>query len=233
MERVFRSIQQVLFALCASLGVAAVVVGCQHSCSSGNCQGAGANLHVDNCSDIPQGAIPLPIGTYTHALFDRQAVKAEADDFVVYYNEWVDNQAILGPYGREHLAQMIARLPSVPFPVIVQPEPERFMLNGLRQQNMIEALTLAGIPDAARRVFVGRGAAEGLFGEEAERIYPSLVNGSGGFGGGGAGNAGAAGFAGAGFAGATGYAGGGIAGGAGLSGGGFGAFGGGNFSGIR
>jgi hypothetical protein len=233
MERVFRYVQRTLTAMCASLSIAAAVVGCQHSCDSGCDAGCKSGcghclydyLHVDNCSDIPQGAIPLPIGTYTNQFFARQAAKAEGDDFVVYYNEWVDNQAILGPYGREHLGRIIARLSTVPFPVIVQPEPDHPILSELRHQNLVEALIVAGIPDAARRVVVGRGAAEGLFGEEAERVYSQLLTGGGG--------AGAAGFAGAGFAGAAGFAGGGTAGGVGISGGGFGAFGGGIGTGIR
>jgi hypothetical protein len=231
MERVFRYIQRTLIALCACLSVAAAIVGCEHtssSCGAAGCDASGGHrfydyFHVDNCSDIPQGAIPLPIGTFTNQYFDRMAAKAESDDFVIYYNEWVDHQAVLGPYGRAHLDRIIARLPGVPFPVFVQPEPDQPALNGIRQQTIVEAVAAAGIPNAARRVLSGRGSAEGLYGEEAEKIYPQLVGGAG-LGGGGAG---AAGYAGAGFAGAAGFAGGGVAGGAGISGGGYGAFGGG------
>src|SRR5205807_8204308 len=114
-------------------------------------------------------------GSYTNELNNRQAEKAEADDFVVYYNEWVDGQATLGQYGTEHLSRMIARLPGVPFPVVLQPEPGFPRLTAVRRHSLSSALASAGINDAAVRVVVGRPEAEGLFGEEAERIYPQLI----------------------------------------------------------
>lgn len=178
MERFFGRLQRMLMLSCVGLGVVVAVLGCHHACKSGKCE----NLHVDNCSDIPQGAIPKPVGTYTNELLNRQAAKGERDDFVFYYNEWLDGQAVLGPEGGEHLDKVILRLRTVPFAVIVQPEPDQPTLNAQRQKALIEALIDAGYPEAPQRVFVGRPPAEGLFGEEAERIYPQLVRGAG-FGG--------------------------------------------------
>lgn len=231
MERGFRYAQWFLIRACLVLGVAAAVIGCHHAYKDDchghhGCHGHGSCWHVDNCADIPKGAIPQPPGTYANDWINRQAGKAEADDFVVYYNEWVDGQAVLSPFGGEHLDRIIARLPVVPFQVIIQPEPGYPILNGLRHKAMIEALTDAGIKDAALRVVVGRSSAEGLFGEEAERIYPQLLQ--GGF----TGNAGGAamlGFGG-GLGGGLGF-GGGIGGfGGGIGGfGGFGGFAGGGF----
>lgn len=223
MERVLRLTQRTLLYLCASLCIIAAVVGCQHCCDG--CSGwqkcwCWCSCE-DRCADIPAGAIPQPVGTWTYELFNRQAGKAEADDFVIYYNEWLDNQSVLGPYGKDHLLRIISRLSSVPFPVMIQPEPDHPILTALRQRVVIEALQQAGYLDAAHRVVIGRGAAEGLFGEEAERLFPQMIQGGGG---GGGTPVGIAGFGG----GFTGYGAAGFAGGfGGVSGGGFGAFGGG------
>ncbi len=209
MERAFRFAQRSLVYACLLLTAAAVAVGCHSACKTGDCSSCKncgghngcQNLSVDNCSDIPQGAIPLPAGTYMNEFFARQAGKAEADDFVFYYNEWVDDQAVLGPYGTEHIDRVVARLPLVQFPIIVQPEPNRPILSTLRRQALIDSLRKAGVADAEQRVFVGRSAAEGLFGDEAERIYPQLVHGGfAGSGGGGYGG-GFVGFGGVGFGG--------------------------------
>ena len=190
MERALGYAQWALIRACIVLAIGAAVVGCHHACKTDDCHGHHGHggwslLGIDNCADIPKGAIPQPPGTYTNQWLDRQAGKAEADDFTFYYNEWVDGQAVLSPFGGEHLDRANTRLPFVPFQVVLQPEPNSPILNGLRQKAMIEALTDAGFKDAARRVVIGRPAAEGLFGDEAERIYPQLVRGGfGGLGGG-------------------------------------------------
>jgi hypothetical protein len=169
------------------------------ACGKHGCHG---KCRIDNCADIPCGAIPTHAGTYVNAYLNKQADKAELDDFVLYYNEFRDGEAQLGPFGRRHLAQIIARLSSVPFPVVIQPEPEHLQatntpnnpedkkvdarqVDQMRRKVVIDLLCQAKIPNAEERVVVGIPTAEGLFGEEAERIYPQMMqNQLGGFGGG-------------------------------------------------
>ena len=184
------------------VAVSATGIGCIrcHTCESKGALLSHLNpkncldKHVDNCAEIPCGAIPVTPGTYTNAWVNKQADKAEVDDFVLYYNDWKDGTAELGPFGRPHMAQIIARLPTVPFPVIIQPEEDREKppaalkaLDEMRRVAVIEMLAKAEIPDAANRVVVGHPTAEGLFGDEGERIYPRLLQGGmgglGGFGG--------------------------------------------------
>lgn len=199
MDRLLHYSQWLLMRACLGLATLAVVVGChtaykadkwkKHDCCH--------NLHIDNCSDIEQGAIPRPVGTFTNAYLERQAAKAEADDFVIYYNEWVDGQATLNQYGADHLARIAGRLPTSPHLVVVQPEPKFPLLSTLRLQTVINQLVEAGITDAPQRVVLGRPRAEGLFGEEAEFIYPQLIQGGGFLGNlGGFGNLGGLGFGG-------------------------------------
>jgi hypothetical protein len=197
MPRVLDLLPRLLLQACLALGAASAVLGCHTACKDDQPPArkrghvsSHPNLHIDNCSDIPQGAIPLPVGTYTRDYRLKQALKAEADDFVIYYNEWTDGTAALHQYGADHLARIISRLPFTTCLVIVQPEPNLAdpSLNAQRYEAVIKALTAAGVGDAANRVALGKPTAEGLFGEEAEVIFPRLVGGGGGgLGGGGLG----------------------------------------------
>lgn len=184
MNRFASRLPRRLLMLAVVLGAASVAVGCHlggPGCGSGN-------GNVDNCSDIPPGAIPLPIGSYVRAYQARQADKAEIDDFVIYTNEWsYDNDLQLGPYGAKHLARIASRMGVTPYPVIVQPDDDP-ALNEKRRTVVVNNLTALGIPDAAPRVVIHYPEAEGLFGDEAEQKYQRLVSprtgtAAGGFGG--------------------------------------------------
>src|SRR5262245_50183873 len=145
----------------------------------------------DQCSTILPGSLPEPNGTFVRRMQAIQANKAEADDFVFYVNEWrgID----LGPYGTRHLGNVIKRLPSVEFEVLIQMSGNA-QLDAERREKIVAALLAADIMDANERVIVGYPDAEGLDANEAERIYiQSLQNwgmygyggyGYGGFGGG-------------------------------------------------
>jgi hypothetical protein len=142
------------------------------------------NLAVDNCSSIPPGAIPAPVGTYLHKFIDLQAAKAEADDFVIYNYEWYLGGRDLGPFGRYHLNEIARRLPSVPFPVVVEPSLD-VELNEARRQVIVDYLALYGVPNPQDRVILAFPQAGGLYGEEAVimsyRFY-STAYGYGAFG---------------------------------------------------
>jgi hypothetical protein len=210
----------------AGLGIALFGFGCHHaeknSCDTcGHCgHHFGKRLH-DPHADIAKGAIPQPIGTLTGAYLNRQADKAEADDFILYYHEWQEGTAQFGPFGATHMEQIAQRLASVSFPVVIQPVDDP-NLNKMRRQTVVDILVQANYPDANERVVIAHSTAEGLFGEEAERIYPQMINGGGGRG------RGMGGMMGGGMGGMGGGFGGmgGMGGGFGGMGGGFGGFGG-------
>jgi hypothetical protein len=58
----------------------------------------------------------------------------------------------------------------VPFPVVLQPHPD-MVLNEKRRQLLVQALTIAGIPDPDARVVIANPQSEDLNGELAERAY--------------------------------------------------------------
>jgi hypothetical protein len=76
---------------------------------------------------------------------------------------------------------MIKRLPFVPFPILIQAHTLDGHLNEQRRCNIVQALQLNGIPDAEQRVVLGFPEAEGLYGDEAPRIYAQMISEQTGF----------------------------------------------------
>jgi hypothetical protein len=81
----------------------------------------------------------------------------------------------LGPSGVSHLRQVILRVRTEPYPVVIQPHEDE-ALNLARRQFIVEALLAHGITDAERRVIIEAPMAEGLRGDEAERIYYQMIS---------------------------------------------------------
>jgi hypothetical protein len=170
MNRFVQRLQKCLVLLALLLGATSAIVGC-HLCTKCGGKHDWSHLHVDNCSDIEKGSIPLPAGSYQRAWNARQENKAEMDDFVIYTNEWsLDNDLELGPWGAAHLHRMIVRLPNSPFAIMLQPDPST-EVNAQRRAKIVADLEAVGIADAQARVVVQMPEAEGLFGDESEIKY--------------------------------------------------------------
>jgi hypothetical protein len=185
--------------------------------SSTGCQTGHYLFH--GCPDFPPGAIPPPAGTYNCRWQTAQMARADAGKFVIHQNEWFMGGTTLGPDGRRHLEQIVARAADAPYPVVIS-RSDNDALNGERQNLIAAQLAAAGVPHAAERVVIDKPEGEGLYGPEASRYGSQRVLGITGFGGGGIGGGG--GFGGGGL-------GGGGFGGGGVGGGGGGGFGGGGF----
>ena len=176
---------------------------------------------INNCATIPKGAQPAPLGTYVNKFIEIQSGIAEADDFVLYKHMWYRAGTELGPLGRYQLDLISRRLANVPFPVVIETT-KNDSLDQQRRDIIVSLLAARGFSDPSR-VVVAFPQAEGLYGDEAPRLYNRLLFGGGQFGGG---------------LGGGGLFGGGITGGTlggGFGGGGFGGggFGGGGFGGLR
>ena len=139
-------------------------------------------LHTDNCAVIPKGAQPAPLGTYVNKFIEVQSAIAEADDFVLYKHMWYRAGTDLGPLGRYQLDLMTRRLANVPFPVVIETS-KNDSLDQQRREIIVALLAARGFADPSR-VIVAYPQAEGLFGDEAFRIYNQLLFGGGGTGGG-------------------------------------------------
>jgi len=159
----------------------ALLVGCLCR-DGGGCGGLGGGLggsagggkFIDKCADIPQGAIPQPIGTHTNTLYTNQVNKAEMDQFVIYLYEWQGDSPNFGPFGARHIDRLAARLPKVTFPVIIEPDCDAG-INEARRLTVVAYLEQHGIANAVQVVRLGYPIAEGIYGDEAQRIYRQMI----------------------------------------------------------
>src|SRR5262249_36154280 len=124
--------------------------------------------YVDNCAQIPRRAQPAPSGTYTNRWAFLQAQKAELDDFVIYQNMWFRGGTELGPMGRYYLDLISNRMARHPMPIVIETSRDD-KLDESRREVLITLLERRGLKDPTR-VIVAFPIAEGLLGEEAQRI---------------------------------------------------------------
>jgi hypothetical protein len=137
---------------------------------------------INNCATIPKGAQPAPLGTYINKFIEIQSGIAEQDDFVLYKHMWYKAGTELGPLGRYQLDLISRRLATVPFPVVIETS-KNDSIDEQRRDIIVSLLAARGFNDPSR-VIVAYPTAEGLFGDEAPRIYVRLLFGGLGFGGG-------------------------------------------------
>lgn len=149
--------------------VSILISGCTSSGASGcnDCAGVSFKLPTvpnsewpwsDNYYPPTRYPIPhvMPLGSIVRSHWHVMQENAEASDFVIYRNEFVGSTSELTPGGLDHIAEISARMPSTPFPVVVQrsmnnADPE---LDAVRWQLIVRLLADMGNFDAARRVFV-------------------------------------------------------------------------------
>ena len=196
--------------------VQACDTGCDAGCAQTECCDQGCNKCCGFFTGLfarRSNAIPdvLPLGSTVRAHYEQMQTNAEAVDFVINDVEFVRESAALTPNGRDHILEIAARMPSSPFPVIVErtknnADPE---LDAIRRELVVQVLSDLGSPDANSRVFIATPYGPGFTGREAERTYYRHIFqggiggnnfGNGGFGGGGFGGGfGGGGFGGGGF----------------------------------
>jgi hypothetical protein len=133
-------------------------------------------------SHYPRGryAIPdiIPLGAVSRAHWHMMETNGEAADFVIHRNEFVDSSSELTPYGRDHIAEIAARMPSSPFPVLVQrsmhnADPE---LDQIRRDVVVRVLTDLGNPDANQRTVVSQPYSNGINSMEGEQDHGIFRN---------------------------------------------------------
>lgn len=95
----------------------------------------------------------------------------EASDFILYRNEFVDHAVELSPYGRDHIMEISARMPSVPFPVLVQRSEDNSnpQLDAARRDFVVGRLSQLGNSDADCRTVVSQPYSDGIHSRECEQ----------------------------------------------------------------
>ena len=189
-----------------ALATACLLSGCTHC----RCwwQGCCLNPYTWRSPAIPE---TLPLGSTVRAHYHTMQTNGEAADFIIHDHEFVGNSAELTPFGKDHIAEIGARMRSAPFPVLVErsennSDPE---LDAHRRTIVAQVLYGMGNPDADQRTIVSPSYGKGLNSQEAEMDYYNFIftrggngngfNNQGNFGGAGGG------FGGGGFGGGGGF----------------------------
>lgn len=161
----------------SSCGVDGCYSGCSSGCSTFGYQWWNPTGWFSG-SAHSRHSVPdvLPLGSVTRAHWHAMQTNGEAADFVMYRNEFVHNSSELSPYGRDHIAEIAARMPSTPFPVLIQrsqnnADPE---LDQIRRDLVVRVLTDLGNQDANQRVVVSQPYSNGINSMEGEQDYGSF-----------------------------------------------------------
>ncbi len=134
-------------------------------------------LGIGKCGDeVPRGAIPQPIGTYSCQWQQAQMTRAEQDDFAIYEKEWIDQTAQLSDAGRDHLLSLAKRMATEPFTVVIEPTSDA-ALNEARRAEIMQYLIIREVPGAEERVITANPDAEGMLGQESIRVTRGYFSG--------------------------------------------------------
>jgi len=154
---------------CLRAVVLALMLGSATGCVGTQCRDCGG------CHGECVGQLPDPRGAHTQAIFELHAGKAEADDFVIYQNEWAQGGDQLGPCGRRHVETIARRLLHETFPVVVEPSGDA-ELDDSRRMQVLKELADHGVVDIESRVTIGYPEAEGLSDVDAARVVEKLFS---------------------------------------------------------
>ena len=139
------------------------------------------------CYNTHSMSIPdrLPLGSVNRAHYHTMQTNGEAGDFILYRCEFVDESCELTPFGKDHIAEIAARMPATPFPVIVQrseynANPE---LDDARRRLVAQILCDFGNADAANRTIVSQPYSNEQNSIEGQIDYYRMIS-TRGFGGG-------------------------------------------------
>lgn len=163
------------FKISACFFTASVLAVWAVGCSCHSDSGHGSHK-LDYGAEIPPGALPDRPGAHVRRFQATQRDNAIAIEYAIFIHEWQDGGKFLGPYGEHHVQHIIRRLPTVPYPVLVQPTHDP-AINEFRRNVIVAKLLEGGILDAETRVILRNPEAEGLFGDEAPRVFQKLLNG--------------------------------------------------------
>lgn len=123
--------------LVAVLVGSVLTTGCQHS---GN-------------YELPARTIPQPPGTQQAAIFNMQAAKADASDFVINRHEWVAGTTSLNSFGQRHVLEITPRLAREAFPVQIESAGNP-TLDEARRKSLANYFEAKGVPDGSTIVVV-------------------------------------------------------------------------------
>lgn len=163
------------------LKLALIVVAGFSVLLSGCSSGPGANLPLPSLGFLckPSLAVPdvVPLGSISAAHWHTMEANGEASDFVLYRNEFLEGSPQLGPFGRDHIMEIAARMPTTPFPVLIERSENNTnpQLDEMRRNTVVQLLSQFGVHDAHQRTVVSQPYTDGVSADRATEQIKSGV----------------------------------------------------------
>ena len=164
--------------MCLTLALIGAMIGCR-----GN-QGIRG---VDNCADIPKGAIPVEAGTYVAQWQQAQVDQASLDRGVLYQADFIGKTDSLGPAAKMNLARMITEGTIQTVPLVIEPSNDS-QLDMSRAASVAATLSASGWPVSPDQIQIAYPVALGLDGFRAQQVAGNTTGNGNQGGGGGNGN---------------------------------------------
>jgi len=137
------------------------------------CASRGGILGVDQCADIPAGAIPEPAGVKVCDWQTAQVTNALADQTVFYQSDFIGDSAKLAPDAINRIARTAKNGLSTNQPSIIEPSGDE-ALDAARVTAVSLQLASYGITQPVVELAIP--AALGMLGIRAERVADGLGN---------------------------------------------------------
>ena len=145
------------------------------------CQNGKGIKGVDNCAEIPCGAIPAGPGAHVSQWQQAQVGKAALDRGVFYQADFISRTDTLSPAAKKNLARMIQNgtVGAVPLFIEASEEPQ---LDAARARAVASVLSASGIPTSPDQIQIAYPTALGLDGFRAQQVAGASTGGAGGRG---------------------------------------------------
>ena len=141
------------------------------------CQNGKGIKGVDNCAEIPCGAIPAGPGTHVSQWQQSQVGKAALDRGVFYQADFISRTDTLSPAAKKNLARMIQKgtVGAVPLFIEASEEPQ---LDAARARTVASVLSASGIPTSPDQIQIAYPTALGLDGFRAQQVAGASTGGA-------------------------------------------------------
>jgi hypothetical protein len=123
----------------------------------------------------PEEFVPRPLGASVYDFGNTMVANGDAGRMVFYHYDFVDGSDQLNLRGKDHAGQVACLLHANLWPVLVERTPCTPGLDESRRLAVLNELAHCGVVLPDDRVVVGKPAAPGLRGIEAEIIFRNLL----------------------------------------------------------
>lgn len=150
------------------IGGCLALFGCRHY------QGI---LGVDQCAEIPNGAVPRPVGTSLAAWQQTQVAAAFPDQGVFYQADFVGTTDQLGPAAEKHVARLVQQGVIGKVPIVVEPSGDSAR-DAARALSLGRAFAQAGLDLPAEQIQIAYPPAIGLDSFRAQQVARTASRGT-------------------------------------------------------